>query len=138
MASDPNRSGIRRSAAQPPLRAPSGPALAALPTRAVRWIRHSPTRTLLAVALGGSILFLLYGLLARDATQIPTLCAGAAVFGLVFAALGVGGALEAVHSARTGHAALAFGYALGGGVAAIVSAVAFGIALVLAMVWGAA
>lgn len=99
--------------------------------------RRSPAATVLAVAVGGSTLFLLWGLFARDATQIPLLCAGLTVYGLVFIALAVTGAAATLGAARRDEAGRAFLYALLGGLAALAAAGSLGVAIVLALVWGA-
>ncbi len=100
-------------------------------------LRLTPTRVTMGIALGGSTLFILYGLVARDATQIPTLCAGFAVFGIVFAALALTGAVGTYRTAQTGDAARSFTLALLGGIAALIAAGSIALAIVLALVWGA-
>ena len=47
----------------------------------------SPGLIFLAIALIGSVLFALYAVTVRDASQIPLLAAGSAVLGIVFIAL---------------------------------------------------
>ena len=49
----------------------------------------SPGIVFLAVALIGSVLFALYAVTVRDASQIPLLAAGSAVLGIVFIALAI-------------------------------------------------
>ena len=49
----------------------------------------SPGLVFLAIALIGSVLFALYAVTVRDASQIPLLAAGSAVLGIVFIALAV-------------------------------------------------
>ena len=49
----------------------------------------SPGLVFLAVALIGSVLFALYAVTVRDASQIPLLAAGSAVLGIVFIALAI-------------------------------------------------
>lgn len=97
--------------------------------------RLTPTRVTLAVALGGSLLFLLYGIIVRDETQIPMLCAGFAVLGIVFLALAVAGAIGTYREGQGGRGGQAFAFALAGGLAALVSAGSFATAVVLALVW---
>ncbi|MFM2105370.1 MAG: hypothetical protein RL338_402 [Chloroflexota bacterium] len=96
-----------------------------------------PGRTLLAVALGGSTLFVVWGLVARDATQIPTLAAGLAVYGLVFSALAIAGLSATLRAARAGEGGRAFAAALLGGLALVVAAGSFGLAIVLSLLLGA-
>lgn len=132
MVMDPPRPSQVRSQARRPgerVRRTDGPYLGR--------VRLTPTRVTLAIALGGSTLFILYGLVARDASQIPTLCAGFAVYGIVFAALAFAGAIGTYRSARMGDAARSFTLALLGGIAAVAAAGSFGLAIVLALVWGA-
>jgi membrane protein YdbS with pleckstrin-like domain len=80
----------------------------------------SPGLVFLAVALIGSVVFALYAVTVRDASQIPLLAAGGVVLGIVFIALAAY-TLRATWRAgieeRSGRAlALAFG----GGIAAII------------------
>lgn len=98
-------------------------------------IRLTPTRVTLAIALIGSGLFLAYGVFARDATQIPMMCAGFGVLGIVFSAFAVAGAIGTYQAGGEGDGGRAFGLALGGGVAALVAAGSFAAAVVLALVW---
>ncbi len=100
-------------------------------------LRITPTRATLGVAIGGSALFVLYGIFARDATQIPMLSAGFAVLGIVFSALALAGAMATYRSARDGEGGRAFGLALLGGLAALVAAGSLATAAVLALVWRA-
>jgi len=99
--------------------------------------RLTPTRVTLAVALIGSLAFLLYAVTVRDASQIPLLSSGAAVLGLVFAALAVAGVISTYRAARDGQSARAFGLALLGGIAALIAFGCFSWAVILAMVWRA-
>ncbi len=90
---------------------------------------------MLAIALTGSALFVLYGIVVRDATQVPMLCAGFGVLGIVFSALALGGAVATYRAASEGRGGRAFALALLGGAAAIVAAGCFATAVVLALVW---
>jgi hypothetical protein len=87
-----------------------------------RWRSVSPGMVFLAIALIGSLVFVLYAITVRDASQIPLLAAGGVVLGIVFLAL-AGYTLRATWragiDARNGRA-LALG--LGGGIAAIIGA----------------
>lgn len=84
--------------------------------------RISPGAVFLAVALIGSLVFVLYAVTVRDASQIPLLAAGGVALGIVFIAL-AGYTLRATWrsgiDARNGRA-LALG--VGGGIAAIIGA----------------
>ena len=124
-ASRPGVEPDRRDALRP--RLPDGPRLGP--------VRVTAPRVTLAIALGGSALFVLYGIVVRDATQIPMLSAGFAVLGIVFSALGVGGAIGTYHTAQGGESGRAVGLALLGGIAALVAAGSFAVAAVLALVW---
>ena len=84
--------------------------------------RISPGAVFLAVALIGSLVFVLYAITVRDASQIPLLAAGGVVLGIVFLALAgycLRGTWRAGIAARNGRA-LALG--IGGGIAAIIGA----------------
>ena len=93
------------------------------------------TRAMLAVALVGSGLFVVYGLIARDATQIPVLCAGFGVFGIAFSALALAGAIGTYRAAGEGRSGRALVLAGLGGLAALIAAGSFALAVVLALVW---
>jgi hypothetical protein len=97
-------------------------------------IRLTPTRVTLAVALVGSIGFLLYAVTVRDPSQIPLLASGAAVLGLVFSALAVAGVISNYRSAREGFGGRSFAMALLGGVAAVIAFACFSGAVILALV----
>ena len=87
-----------------------------------RRLSVTPGVVFLAVALIGSLVFVLYAITVRDASQIPLLAAGGVVLGIVFIALAAY-ALRATWragiEARNGRA-LALGF--GGGIAAIIGA----------------
>ncbi len=97
--------------------------------------RLTPTRVTLALALFGSTAFLLYAITVRDPSQIPLLSSGAAVLGLVFAALGVAGAIATFRAAREGRSGRALAFAVLGGMAALVAFGCFSWAVILALVW---
>ena len=84
--------------------------------------RITPGAVFLAVALIGSLVFALYAVTVRDASQIPLLAAGGVALGIAFIAL-AGYTLRATWRAgvaeRNGRS-LALG--VGGGVAAIIGA----------------
>jgi len=60
---------------------------AAAPTPESSGRRISPGVVILAIALIGSMAYVLYAITVRDPSQIPLLASGAVVLGLVFAAL---------------------------------------------------
>ena len=95
--------------------------------------RITPGVVFLAVALIGSVVFTLYAITVRDASQIPLLAAGGVVLGIVFLAL-AGYTLRATWragiAARNGRA-LTLG--CGGGIAAIIGAGCIAGAIILFM-----
>lgn len=99
-------------------------------------VRITPTRVILLVAVVGSVGYLAYAVTVRDATQIPMLASGAAVLGLVFAALAVAGAIATVRAARDDRPAASVGAAIFGGIAGVVAFACFAAAAVLALLWG--
>ena len=104
------------------------PASAPAPEPSAR--RVSPGVIILAIALVGSIAYLLYAITVRDPSQIPLLASGAVVLGLVFAALAaycLRATWRAGVAERNGRA-VALG--LLGGFAAIISAGCFALAVI--------
>ena len=97
-------------------------------------IAVTPTAILLAVALLGSIAYLLYAVTVRDASQIPLLASGAAVLGVVFVAVAVTGLIATWRSSVRGSDGRAIGHALIGGIACLAAAGCFAIAIILGMV----
>ena len=92
--------------------------------------RISPGVVILALAMVGSILYLAYAITVRDPSQIPLLASGAVVLGLVFGALAIyclRATWRAGMAERNGRA-VALG--LLGGVAAMISAGCFALAIV--------
>jgi len=80
----------------------------------------TPGVVFLALALVGSLVFVLYAVTVRDASQIPLLAAGGVVLGIVFLALAaytLRSTWRAGIDERNGRA-LALGF--GGGIAAII------------------
>ena len=96
-------------------------------------VEVTPTRVTLGVALVGSLLFVLYSLTVRDASQIPMLAAGSAVLGIVFGALAVAGAISTYRAGTLGESGRAFGMAILGGLASLVAAGCFAAAAILAL-----
>ncbi len=97
-------------------------------------VRLTPTRVVLAVALVGSLAYLAFAISVRDASSIPMLSSGAAVLGIVFAALAITGAVSVYRAASEGRTRAAFTAAILGGGAAILAAGCFAAAVVLALV----
>ena len=93
----------------------------------------SPGLVILAIALVGSVAYVLFAITVRDPSQIPLLTSGAVVLGIVFTALAIYGGRatwRAGLAARDGRA-IAFG--LVGGFAAIIAAGCFAGAIVLVL-----
>ena len=97
-------------------------------------IEVTPTAILIAVALLGSIAYLLYAVTVRDASQIPLLASGAAVLGIVFVAVAVTGLIATWRSSLRGSDGRAIGHALIGGIACLAAAGCFAVAIILGMV----
>jgi len=129
---DPSSRPDRRFQATPIAQPPAArrPATGSRPGR-----RLTPTVVTLSIALGGSLLFIVYAIVVRDASQIPMLAAGSAVLGIVFSALAVAGAVMTYRASKEGESGRAFAFALLGGLAALAAAAGFGTAVVLALVW---
>lgn len=111
-------------------------------TRGVRgphigWIRITPIRVVLAIALLGTLAYIVFAITVRDASQIPMLASGAAVLGIVFSALAVGGLVDCYRAGREGNGRLAMLLGLGGGISAMIAAGCLAGAMVLALVWSA-
>jgi len=99
-------------------------------------VRITATRVILLVAVVGSVGYFVYALTVRDATQIPMLASGAAVLGIVFAAVALAGAIETVRAARDDRPGRSVVAAVFGGVAGIVAFGCLAAAAVLAILWG--
>ncbi|MDP9482844.1 MAG: hypothetical protein M3P84_06435 [Chloroflexota bacterium] len=93
----------------------------------------TPLRVTLGIALLVSLAVVAYGLLARDATQLPMLTAGEFISGIVFALLAVAGAWAAYSRSREGSTGRALVYAVLGGVAALLAAGSLAFAVILAL-----
>ncbi len=100
-------------------------------------VRVTPIRTVLAVALVGSLVFIAFAIIkVRDSTQIPMVTAGLAVLALVFAALSVGGALRMWRSWQDGLQGQTVLFAFLGGLAGAIALGCISGVLVLALLWG--
>jgi hypothetical protein len=115
---------------EPPRRRPANVPQA--PTRQIGPIPVTVTGVLIVVALVGSLVYLLYAITVRDASQIPLLASGAIVLGIVFAAVAFVGARAAWRSSLGGRDGRAFAHALVGGIASLVAAACFAGAFILA------
>ena len=99
-------------------------------------IAITPTGILLVIALIGSVLYLLYAITVRDASQIPLLASGAAVLGIVFVAVAVTGLIATWRSSIGGRDGRALAHAVIGGVACLAAAGSFAVAIILGLVSG--
>lgn len=84
--------------------------------------RISPGVVFLAIALIGSVVFGVYAVTVRDASQIPLLAAGAAVLGIAFVALALYALRATWRAGVDGRNGRALALAAGGGIAAIIGA----------------
>jgi len=90
-----------------------------------------PGLVFLAIALIGSVAFVLYGVTVRDTSQIPLLAAGSAVLGIVFTALAAYALRSTWRAGIDGRTGRAFRDAIGGGIAAIIGAGCLALAIIL-------
>jgi len=93
---------------------------------------------MLLAAVIGSVGYLAYAVTVRDATQIPMLASGAAVLGLVFAALAIAGVAETLRAARADEPGRSVVAAILGGLAGLLAFGCFAAAVVLSLLWTAA
>ena len=88
---------------------------------------------MLAIALGGSVVFALFTITVRDASQIPLLASGAVVLGIAFCAVAVYAARSTWQAGIDRRNGRAMGLALAGGLAAIIGAGCLAAAVILFM-----
>lgn len=93
----------------------------------------SPGVVMLAIALGGSVVFALFTLTVRDASQIPLLASGAAVLGIAFCAVAAYAARATWYAGIAGRSERAVALALAGGISAIIGAGCLSGAIILFM-----
>ena len=84
--------------------------------------RISPGVVFLAIALIGSVVFVLYAITVRDTSQIPLLTAGGVVLGIVFLGLALYSLRATWRAGIDGRNGRALGLGVGGGIAAIIGA----------------
>lgn len=96
--------------------------------------RISPIAVVLAIALIGSMLYVIYAITVRDASQIPLLASGAVVLGLVFSAVAILGLVGIWRSSVRGADGRAFGHAIVGGIASLIALGCFAAAIMMALV----
>jgi hypothetical protein len=92
------------------------------------------TGVLILIALVLSLAYVAYAISVRDASQIPLLASGLVVLGLVFLAIAAVGGRATWRSSVRGSDARAFGHAILGGVASLVAAGCFALAVILILV----
>lgn len=98
----------------------------------------TPVRTVLAVALVGSLAFIGYAILfVKDSAQIPMVTSGVAVLAIVFTALSVGGAIRMVRAWQDGLQGQTILFAVLGGIAGMIAIAGYAGAIVLTLIWGA-
>ena len=95
--------------------------------------RISPGVIILGIALVGSVAFLAYTITVRDTSQIPLFASGAVVLGLVFAALAVYSLRATWRAGIAERDRRAVAAGLVGGVAAMISAGCFALAIIMFM-----
>jgi heme/copper-type cytochrome/quinol oxidase subunit 3 len=91
----------------------------------------SPGLVFLAIALIGSVVFAVYAVTVRDASQIPLLAAGSAVLGIVFIALAIYALRSIWRAGVAGRSGRALAFGVGGGIAVIIGAGCLGGAIIL-------
>jgi hypothetical protein len=90
---------------------------------------------LLGIAVGASGAFIIWGVLSRDAEQVPMLASGMLVLGVVLAIAAAVAARDTYRAARAGYAGRAFALALLGGSLAVTAGVSMAGASILGMIW---
>ena len=93
----------------------------------------TPGLVVLAVALIGSVVFALYAITVRDASQIPLLASGAVALGIAFFALAVYSVRATWEAGMAGRNGKALAFAVAGGVAAIIGSGCLAAAIILFM-----
>ena len=99
----------------------------------IRRPSFTPGVVILAVALIGSLIFALYAITVRDASQIPLLASGAVAVGIAFIALAVYSARATWRAGVAGQHAKALSLALAGGAAAMIGSGCLAGAIILFM-----
>jgi hypothetical protein len=119
----------------PPVQTPPRPAPPAPRGRYIGPLRITPAVVLVALAILGSLAFILYVVFRVEDEQIPLLGAGFGVLGACFAVIAIGavfGMWRAASRARTGRA---FGLAIVGGIAGLVAIGCFTFTALATLVW---
>ena len=92
------------------------------------------TGVLIVIALVLSLAYVGYAISVRDTSQIPLLASGLVVLGIVFLAIAAVGGRATWRSSVRGSDARAFGHAILGGIAALIAAGCFALAVILIIV----
>jgi hypothetical protein len=95
----------------------------------------TPVSVVVALAMVGSIVFILYVVLAIDEQQIPLLASGFAVLGASFVAVAIGSLVGMWRAASRARAGRAVGLAIAGGIAGLAAIGCFTATALAAMVW---
>ena len=114
----------------PPVQAP--------PARRGRYLgplRITPAVVLVAIAIVGSVAFILYVVFRVEDEQIPLLGAGFGVLGASFATIAIGSLVEMWRSASRARTGRAFSLAIVGGIASLVAIGCFTFTVLATMVW---
>jgi hypothetical protein len=93
----------------------------------------SPGFVILAIALIGSVAYVLFAITVRDPSQIPLLTSGAVVLGIVFAALAAFCARATWRAGLEARNGRAVGLGIVGGIAAMIAAGCFAGAVILVL-----
>jgi hypothetical protein len=93
--------------------------------------RISPGLVILAIALIGSVAYVLFAITVRDSSQIPLLASGAVVLGIVFVALAAYCARATWRAGIDGRNGRALALGIGGGIAAMIGAGCIAAAIML-------
>jgi hypothetical protein len=92
-----------------------------------------PGAVFLAIALGGSVVFALYTLTVREASQIPLLASGSAVLGIAFIAVAAYAVRASWHAGLDRRPGRAIWLAVAGGISAMIGAGGLAGAIILFM-----
>jgi hypothetical protein len=98
-------------------------------------LKITPAVVLVAIALVGSAVFILYVTFRVEDEQIPLLAAGFGVMGACFAAIAVGTIFEMWRAASRARAGRALALAIVGGVAGLIAIGCFTFTALATMVW---
>jgi hypothetical protein len=98
-------------------------------------LRITPAVVLVALAIVGSVAFILYVVFRVEDEQIPLLGAGFGVLGASFAVIAIGSVVEMWRAASRARAGRALSLAILGGIAGLVAIGCFTFTVLATMVW---